>query len=240
MHLSALEFAAAVAIVMLGGFVQGAIGFGLNLVIVPVIAILEPRAIPGAVLLLSLPMTTTMAWHERSRIDRDGVRHLLVGRIPGTFVGLVVLRLLDGDGRLVFVGVSLLIAIGLTAAAPTFHPSRRALVPAGIATGVSGTVAGIDGPPMALLYQHAPPAVMRSTLAVMFAIGGVASAIAAFVTADLRGWHLLLTIGLMPPMLVGQFVAHRIRHHIPTAWFRRSVLLIAAVAAVSTTWRGLA
>lgn len=240
MHLSALEFAAAVAIVMLGGFVQGAIGFGLNLVIVPVIAILEPRAIPGAVLLLSLPMTTTMAWHERAHIDRDGIRHLLVGRIPGTLVGLVVLRLLDGDGRLVFVGVSLLIAIGLTAAAPTFHPSRWALVPAGIATGVSGTVAGIDGPPMALLYQHAPPAVMRSTLAVMFAIGGVASAIAAFVTGDLRGWHLLLTIGLMPPMLLGQVVAHRIRHHIPTTWFRLSVLLIATVAAVSTTWRGLA
>ncbi len=240
MHLTAAEFAVAVAIVMLGGFVQGSIGFGLNLVIVPVIALLEPAAVPGAVLLLSLPMTTTMAWHERGHIDRDGVRHLLYGRIPGTVAGFGVLTLLDGDERLVFVGFSLLIAVAITAIAPTFHPGRRSLVPAGFATGVTGTVAGIDGPPMALVYQHSAPPVMRATLAVMFAIGGIASAIAATASGDLRGWHLLLTVALMPAMLLGQLVAHRIRSRLPLAWFRVSVLVIAAVAAVSTTWRGLA
>jgi uncharacterized protein len=239
-HLSALEFTAAVAIVMVGGFVQGTIGFGLNLVIVPVVALLEPDAVPGAVLLLSFPMTTTMAWHERDHVDRNGVRHLLYGRIPGTLAGLGLLIVLDGDERLILVGASLFVAVVITAFSPTFHPGRRALVPAGFATGVTGTVAGIDGPPMALLYQHAPPPVMRATLAVMFAIGGVASALAAFASGDLQTWHLLLTVALMPAMLFGQFAAHRVRGRVPVHWFRFGVLAIAAIAAVSTTWRGLA
>ncbi len=239
MYLSGVELAIAMGIVFLGGFVQGTVGFGLNLVIVPVIAQLELRAIPGAVLLLSLPMTISMAVHERATIDWPGVRHLTVGRIPGTLAGMALLGVLDGDARLVVVGIAVLAATLATILAPTFRPGRRALVPSGFATGVTGTVAGIDGPPMALVYQHQAPEIVRPTLATMFVIGGVASALAAARAGDLEGWHLRLTLALMPAMLVGQFAARRVRHRLPAEQFRAALLVTAALAAVAAIARGL-
>ena len=81
------ELAGAMAIVLLGGMVQGSIGFGLNLVVVPVLAILIPGSVPGSVILISMPMTLTMLLREHHAIDWLGVRWILVGRVPGTLVG---------------------------------------------------------------------------------------------------------------------------------------------------------
>src|SRR3546814_15753694 len=42
---------------------------------------------------------------------------------------------------------------------------------AGVVSGVTGTAAGIGGPPLALLYQHRPGSTIRSTLAAAFLVG---------------------------------------------------------------------
>jgi uncharacterized membrane protein YfcA len=238
-HLTGLELAVALAVVVVGGFVQGSIGFGLNLVCVPVIAMLEPDAVPGAVLLISLPMTATMAIHERRHIDWPGVGALALGRVPGTVAGLALLHWLTGDDRLLLVGIAVLVATVATARAPEFARRAATQIPAGFATGVSGTVAGIDGPPMALLYQHAPAPTVRATLATMFAFGGVVSAIGAALTGDLEGWHLLVTLALMPGVALGHALAHRVRHRIPAHWFRTAVLVLVGVAGCVTTARGI-
>jgi hypothetical protein len=48
---------------------------------------------------------------------------------------------------------------------------RNSYVVAGIVTGLTETSTGIGGPPLALLYQHQPPPVLRSTIAFCFLIG---------------------------------------------------------------------
>ena len=63
------ELAGAMTIVLLGGMVQGAIGFGINLMVVPVLAILIPGSVPGSLILLSVPMTLTMLLREHHAID---------------------------------------------------------------------------------------------------------------------------------------------------------------------------
>ena len=63
------ELAGAMAIVLLGGMVQGSIGFGLNLMVVPVLALLIPGSVPGSMILLSMPMTLTMLLREHHAID---------------------------------------------------------------------------------------------------------------------------------------------------------------------------
>ncbi len=238
MHLTGLELAIALAVVFAGGFVQGSVGFGLNLVAVPAIALLEPAAVPGAMFLLGTPMSLLMAWHERDHIDWPGVRAMTAGRLPGTLVGLWLLHVLTGDRRLLFVGLSVIAATVVTALAPEIPRRGRTQIPAGLATGITGTVAGIDGPPLALLYQHAPAWVVRPTLATMFAMGGIVSASVAATSGDVRGWHLLLSAVLFPGILAGNIVARRFRHRIPTAWFRIVVLIVVGTAGVVTTLRG--
>ena len=54
----------------LGAVVQGAIGFGLNLIVAPTIAAFVPEALPAAAIILALPMTLGSAAREFSHIER--------------------------------------------------------------------------------------------------------------------------------------------------------------------------
>src|SRR5262249_32289222 len=60
-HLSGLEYAIALAAVTIGAVVQGSVGFGANIVAVPVIAVLEPGALPATLALVVIPLVIVMA-----------------------------------------------------------------------------------------------------------------------------------------------------------------------------------
>ncbi len=47
MHVSATEFILLALVAAAGGAVQGSIGFGQNLVLVPIVALVVPEAVPG-------------------------------------------------------------------------------------------------------------------------------------------------------------------------------------------------
>jgi len=89
--------AAYIGIVLVGGLVQDTAGFGANLIAAPVVAVAAPGAVPGALVLMSLPLTVTMAAREHDAIDRPGVlcalstfvaRHVDAGRLRPFVHGL--------------------------------------------------------------------------------------------------------------------------------------------------------
>ena len=71
--LEPLALAAVYASVIAGAIIQGAIGFGLNLVVVPVVALTAPEALPASMIVMAIPMTLGSAALERSHIHRLGV-----------------------------------------------------------------------------------------------------------------------------------------------------------------------
>src|SRR5205807_2547190 len=65
-HVSTTEFILLALVAATGGAVQGSIGFGQNLVLVPIVALIVPEAVPGALVALGVPLTVIMAareWH---------------------------------------------------------------------------------------------------------------------------------------------------------------------------------
>jgi len=72
-HLGVADFGVVLLSVVVGAVVQGAVGFGLNLVVVPVVAVLEPAALPAAMIIMALPMTAGSAIREPSHTDLSGV-----------------------------------------------------------------------------------------------------------------------------------------------------------------------
>src|SRR4051794_18044652 len=153
------------AIVLLGGMVQGSIGFGLNLVVVPVLAVLIPGSVPGSMILISMPMTLTMLLREHHAIDWLGVRWIAAGRIPGTLIGVLIVSALTDTQLGLVVGIVILLGVLLSIVHPGIAIRRRSAFAVGGVCGVTGTAAGVDGPPMALLYQHQEPHTLRATLA---------------------------------------------------------------------------
>jgi len=81
-----LGLVVAMAAVVAGAVIQGTIGFGFAFVAVPTLTLLQPAALPAALLLLALPMTIAMAVREWSSIDLRGFAYATAGRIVGTAV----------------------------------------------------------------------------------------------------------------------------------------------------------
>jgi len=83
--------------VMVAAFVQGTVGVGFALIVVPVIGLLSPGLLPACLLILMLPLNLYVAWRERSAIDRTGARWIAGGRLLGTFGGIWILASLPAS-----------------------------------------------------------------------------------------------------------------------------------------------
>lgn len=240
MHLSPGDVGIVFVAVLAGALVQGAIGFGMNLVAVPVVALVEPAALPATVVLLGLPLAISMTAHEHHAVDRRGVGWILAGRVPGTFVGVWIVAAVSHDTLSVVVGTSVLLAVGMSLGAPPIPVNPATQAGAGVASGAMGTAAGIGGPPVALLYQHHEGPVMRSTLAATFLFGTILSITMLAVASQVGRDQVLFAAFLLPAVLVGAVLARRFHDALDQAWLRPVVLGFAAVSAVVVVADGLA
>jgi uncharacterized protein len=92
---------------------------------------------------------------------------------------------------------------------------------------------------VALLYQHHPGPVLRSTSAAVYLVGTVLSAGALAVAGAVEGEHVRLALLLVPAIAIGLGLATLLRHHIDAGRLRPAVLVVAVVAGTATLVRGL-
>jgi uncharacterized membrane protein YfcA len=226
-HLAALSAAVAFA-----AFVQGTTGVGFALVMAPLVGLLEPQLLPVGVLALMLPLNCYVAWRERPAIDRSGAGWVTAGRVAGTAGGLWVLAALSAGALAVFVGVSILAAVLATLAMPAFAPSRHALVGAGVVTGITETATGVGGPPLALVYQHQPVPVMRSTIALCFLLGELVSLAVLCASGRVGMPQVAGAAMLLPALAVGGLASRYAHLRVNARLMRAFVLVFATVSAV--------
>jgi uncharacterized membrane protein YfcA len=238
-HVSAVEWLAIATTVIAASTVQGVVGFGSNLLAVPVVALLVPDALPGAMIIPGLPMALAMAFGEREHVDWRGSRFILAGRVPGTALGVAVVVIVSTHVLAIVIGTVVIAAVLVSVFAAHLHPgvTPTSASATGFATGFTGTAAAIDGPPLALLYQNDPPPVFRSTLATQFAIGTVFTLAGLLIGGELHGWQLLLGASLMPSYLAGFALSLVVRPRLGTRNLRPIVLTIAALTGVAAILR---
>jgi uncharacterized membrane protein YfcA len=206
---------------------------------VPVLAVVEPAAVPATATMLALPLALTMAVRESDHVDWPGVGWLMVGRLPGTVIGALVVATVATSTLSVVTGVSVLVAVAVSAASLTIPLTRATTAATGLASGAMGTATSVGGPPLALLYQHHEGQVLRSTLAVTIGTGTVVSLIGLAVARAISGWQAVLALALLPGVGLGLLVGRAAARHVDGRRLRPAVLVFAAVTAVVAIVRGL-
>jgi uncharacterized protein len=229
----------ALAAVTIGALVQGSVGFGANIVAVPVIAVLEPDALPATLALVVIPLVVVMVVRERHAVDRQGATWITIGRLPGTVLGAWVVAVISPDTLSVLLGAGVLLAVVMSTLTPTIPVNGVTAITAGFASGAMGTATSIGGPPLALLYQHHEGPVLRATLAVAFAVGTVLSLVGLAIAGAIESWHLVLASALVPGLLAGLALSRLLIHRLDRAWLRPAVLTFAAATAVVAIVRAL-
>lgn len=221
-----------------GALIQGSIGFGSSFAIVPALGLVQPEAIPVTMLVLAIPMTTWMALHERHAIDWPGYLWILIGRIPGTALGLWILVVVPLSSFEVLIGGLILAAVAMSVVGPGFVLRGRTRIVAGVAAGTFGTAVGIGGPPLALIYQERPGPELRSTLAISFITGLAVSLATLAVAGRVEGWQVVLALEMVPGLAAGLVLARLVARWLDERWLRPAVLLFAGVAGAVALTRG--
>lgn len=225
--------------VLVAAFVQGATGLGFALISGPVVGMVEPRLLPVFLLVQMIPLNGYVTWRERHALDGTGTRWISLGRFVGTFGGLAVLLLVTDRQLSLLIGVSTVLAVLMTLAVPAFEPGRGAFLTAGLVTGVTETSTGVGGPPLALVYQHRPAPVLRSTVAACFLIGEVISLVILAVSGGVGADQIRTALLLLPAVVVGALLSRLVHHRLNGRVMRVLVLGFALVSGVAVTVQAL-
>ncbi|KOV78556.1 sulfite exporter TauE/SafE family protein [Nocardia sp. NRRL S-836] len=219
-------------VVALGGLLQGLIGFGLALVAVPLIALLDPALLPVPVLMVAAAHASMALAREFGHVDWRGVGWAMLGRLPGTVVGVLVVDALDPKGFGLVVGGSVLACVLLSISTWRPVPRPGSLVTAGFASGSFGTATSVGGPMVALLYQNQAGPQVRATLAAFFVLGSGASIIALSGAGQVSAHQLWAGVALIPFLVAGFLLSGPLRKRVDAGGIRAPMLVVAGLSSV--------
>jgi uncharacterized membrane protein YfcA len=225
-----MEIAIAIVVIFIGSFVQSSIGFGLAIIAAPVLFLIDPLYVPAPITISALTLSLANAARHWHSISFAGLKFAILGRIPGTVAGGLLLLWIDQEALALWVGISVLLAVALSLSNVVFNPTPKALFSAGFLSGFMGTSSSIGGPPMALVIQHQANDFIRANLAAFFVVSCLMSLLMLSTVGMFGREQILISIPLMPATLVGYWFAMRTLHLISHQTMRRASLLLCAVA----------
>jgi uncharacterized membrane protein YfcA len=229
-HVTVGAFLVAALAVLAGSVVQGSVGFGLNLLAAPLVAIVEPAALPATLVLLAVPLALGTFRREHHAFDRSAWGWMVAAAVPGTLVGLLIVGHVSADGLAILVGGVTLVGVALSIVSPPIAMSPGAALIAGFASTVFGTASSVGGPPVALLFQHHRGPVARSTLSAFFAATGGLALVGYVGTGHITLDQVLLALTLVPFIAAGWWGSRHLHGVVDAGWLRPAVLALSAVA----------
>ena len=229
--LSGQAFAAALAVTLFAGFVKGAVGFAMPMILVSAFAIFLPQHLALAGLILPTLVTNlSQAFRQGVGPARETTvtyRRFLIATviciaISAPFADAIprmVYLLMLGLPITIFAGLQLM---GKSLAIHLDHRDR-AEWGLGVIGGLYGGVSGIWGPPLLvfLLSTGADKLTMIRAQGVVFLIGAATLLLAHLTTGLLNAQTLGFSAALCLPALAGLFVGYRVQDRLDQARFRR-------------------
>jgi uncharacterized membrane protein YfcA len=234
---TAAQLAVAFGAALGSAFVRGLTGFGMAILLVPVLALALP---PVEAVVLTNALSLMIGATEIRTLVRDaeptawGIGGLVVLTTP---LGLYALSLTGTDvARLVIA------LIALSAFVAILLPRRGAKVPGKLATGGVGVLsglmtgyAGMPGPPVVPYYagRELPRATIKASMQLIFTIAASAGLASATWLGILRLELLLFALLMLPLIIAGNRLGARVSGRISDPVWRMSVGAILGGAAAA-------
>ena len=239
--LGGVQIAIALTATLGSAFVRGLAGFGMAILLVPVLALALP---PVEAVVTANFLSLFIGLSEIRRLVRGAERSawaLCALVLLTTPAGLYALAVTTPDiARLVIA------LIALSAFAAILLPRRRAMEHSPVVTGGVGVVsglmtgyAGMPGPPVVPYYvgRELPREVAKASMMLVFTVAGLAGLLSAGAIGVLELRHAILALGLFPAVLIGNWLGAKTSGRISDPVWRSVVGLVLGGAAVAAVVR---
>ena len=236
MPISPIELVIGLLVSAVGAAVQGTIGFGVGVLSVPILALVNPIMAPVPQLLMVLPLTVALFWRERHHVSWSGTGFLLAGRLPGALLGIITIKIASNAAASALqavIALLVLLAVGLLSIDISVPRNNGTEFATGTTSGFMGMVASISGPPMALLYRNETGPMIRATLSAVFVVGVCITIAMRTVAGEITTSDVQIAALLLPAQVVGFLMSSRLRGRVEGPRLSRAILAVSAVSAVA-------
>ncbi len=232
----------AAAMTLVAATLRGITGFGMAIMLVPLLAMILPpdRAVVLAIL-MQLLLGPLGYRAMRASADWQSARTIALWAVLATPAGLATLVATPVDAARVLIALVAVSAFLLVLSPPTRAgaPSARVTAATGLASGFLSGFAAMPGPPVVPYYlsQPLPPAVARASMMLVFALTAITGTVAAWWLGRLDRAAMIGAALLFVPMWLGNTLGSMAFGRIPPLVWRSIVALLLGVAALSAIIR---
>jgi uncharacterized protein len=248
-HLPFEIWTMAVAITLFAGFVKGAVGFAMPLIMVSGLTMIMEPTLAVAIIILPIVITNVLQTFRTGlgpaiEAMRGSWRYVVSVCIAIALFAQLVPRI---DPRVFYlvlgVPVVLISAIQLAGLHFIIPPRHRGWAEwaAGLVSGVLGGLAGTWGPTtvLYLLATETPKDRQMVVQGVIYGAGSIALLLAHLASGVLNPATAPVSALMVLPALLGMWVGLRFQNRLDAALFRRAVLAVLIVSGVNLVWKGL-
>lgn len=241
--LSLPGLALAAALTFGAAAIRGLTGFGMAIILVPLLGLLMP---PAQAVVLGILLQLLIGPVGLGIILRDAHRSSAVPlsavAMVMTPLGIAALTAVPPDvARLIIALVALgAFAIILLPQLPAGHrPGRLAIGLTGAASGILNGFAAMPGPPVVPFYlrQSLDPATARASMMLVFFATAIAGTLTAWWAGLVDAPLLTLAILLFAPMVLGNWLGGLVFGRIPTVLWRTIVGVVLGIAGIGAAVR---
>ena len=234
-----IETLIACGIITFASAVQTAIGFGLALIAVPMLLLINPDMVPAPILLVAFVQLSLNSWAHRKHIDWQPLVYAFIGRIPGTLLAVWALMATGLAGIQVFIGIAVLMAVAMSIGNWKIEASNTNHFWAGSVAGFTGTTTAIGGPPIALLYQHEQGDKVRANLSVFFVFGSAMSFAGMAWAGAVTQQSFYFAALFIPAAIVGFWLGIKSKHWLQPRFMRPAILILCGSSGLTVLWQAL-
>lgn len=242
-------FVFACAVTLLAGFVKGAVGFAMPLIMISGLGIaIAPEIALAGIVLPILISNGLQVWRAGLGPARAAVgehwRYIVVVCVM-IFLAAQFVQSVPGDGLFILLGLPVvaLCLVQLVGWRPVIPARRRRLFEwiAGALSGVLGGLAGTWGPPtvLYLLALETPRARQMAVQGVIYGLGSVMLFLGHLQSGILNAETWRFSAALVLPALAGMWLGFRLGDRFDQALFRKVTLWVLVIAGVNLIRRGV-
>ena len=238
-----LTFAGAAAMTFGAAYVRGLTGFGMAIILVPLLGLVIP---PGQAVVLGIllqlligPVGLGLIHAEADRATAIPIALIAMAATPAGMVALDATRPDVARLLITAVAVGAFVAVLLPKRPEGHRPGRGAIVGTGLASGILTGFAAMPGPPVVPFYlrRALDPRIARASMLLIFFGTAIAGTLAAL-WVGIATWRLfVLALLLFPPMWLGNFFGARHFGRVPPHVWQTMVAAVLGLAAVSAVVR---
>ena len=238
---SAVQIGAALAATLGSAFVRGLTGFGMAILLVPVLALALP---PVEAVVTANFLSLFIGLSEISRLARDAeptawtLGWLVLLATPLGLYALLVTTPAIARLLIALIALSAFVAILLPRSGASV-PSRLATGGVGVVSGLMTGYAGMPGPPVVPYYvgRNLPRETAKASMMLVFTMAGFAGIVSGAAMGIVRLELALFAVLLFPAVLFGNWLGARASGRVSDPVWRAFVGLVLGGAALAAVLR---